>query len=175
MNISDGGKQPFLRDTIWDGKPQKLVTSSGIQKELKSLLEERGVNITGLKKEDMIKIVEDMRDFKFQKTKVEELILNQGHRAMFIPKFHCELNPIERVWCRAKQYTRSHCDYSFSTLEKIVDTALDTVSVELIRKYFRKVREYQRAYREGNTLGKEMQTILKKYKSHRRVLESSDS
>ena len=40
MNISDGGKQPFLRDTMWDGKPQKLVTSSGIQKGLKSLLEE---------------------------------------------------------------------------------------------------------------------------------------
>ena len=123
----------------------------------------------------MIKIVEDMRDFNFQQTNVEELILNQDHRAMFIPKFHCELNSIERVWCRAKQDTRSHCDYSFSNLEKIIDTALDTVSVELVRKYFRKVRGYQKAYREGNTLGKEMQAILKKYKSHRRVLESSDS
>ena len=74
---------------------------------------------------------------------MEELVLNQGHRAMFIPKFHCELNPIERVWCRAKQYTCSHCDYSFVNLEKIIDTALDAVSVELIRKYFRKAREYQ--------------------------------
>ena len=37
------GKQPFLRDTMWDGKPQKLVTSSGIQKGLKSLLEEQGI------------------------------------------------------------------------------------------------------------------------------------
>ena len=36
-----------------------------------------------------------------------------------------------------------HCDYSFSNLEKIIDTALDVVSVQLIRKYFRKVREYQ--------------------------------
>ena len=79
---------------------------------------------------EMIKIVEDMRDFKFQKTKVEELILNKGHRA--IPKFHCELNLIERVWCRAKQYTRSHCDYSFSNLEKIIDTALDAVSVAIM-------------------------------------------
>ena len=97
MNVSDGERQPFLRDTVGDGKPQKMVTSSGIQKEsqLKSLLEERGVITTGLKKEDMIKIVENMRDFKFQKTKVEELILNKGHRAMFIPKFHCELNLIE--------------------------------------------------------------------------------
>ena len=144
INVSDGERQPFLRDTVWDGKPQKLVTSSGIQigSQLKSLLEERGVITTGLKKEDMIKIVEDMRDFKFQKTKVEELILNKGHRAMFIPKFHCELNLIERVWCRAKQYIHNHCDYSFSNLEKIIDTALDAVSVELIRKYFRKVREY---------------------------------
>lgn len=42
-----------------------------------------------------------MRDFKFQKTKVKEMVLNQGHILMFIPKFHCELNPIERVWCYA--------------------------------------------------------------------------
>ena len=144
MNVLDGERQPFLRDTVWDGKPQKLVTSSGIQKgsQLKSLLEERGIITTGLKKEDMIKIVEDMTDFKFQKTKVEELILNKGHRAMFIPKFHCELNLIERVGFRAKQYTRSHCDYLFSNFEKIINTALDAVSVELIRKCFRKVRKH---------------------------------
>ena len=95
MNVSDGGKQPFLRDTVWDGKPQKLVTPEGIQKGLKSLLEERGVNTAKLKKDEMIKIVEEMRDFKFQKTKVEELILNKDHRVMFIPKFHRELNLIE--------------------------------------------------------------------------------
>ena len=26
MNVSDGGKQSFMRDTIWHGKPQKMVT-----------------------------------------------------------------------------------------------------------------------------------------------------
>ena len=104
----------------------------------------------------MVKKVEEMRDFKFQKTKVEEMILNQGHKAMFLPKLHCKLNPIERVWCHAKHYTHNHCDNSFSNLEKITDTALDSMTVDLIRKYFRKVREHQRAYREGNALGKEM-------------------
>lgn len=136
MNISDGGKQPFMRDTIWDGKPQKMVTSSGIQKGMKSLLEERGVNTNGLRKEDMVKIVEEMRDFKFQRTKVEELILNKGHRVMFIPKFHCELNPIERVWCHAKSYTHSRCDYSFVGLENIIDAALDSLTVDLMRNFF---------------------------------------
>lgn len=48
-------------------------------------------------------------------------------------------------------------DYSFPNLEIIIDiaTTLDSMRVDLIRKYFRKVREHQRAYREGNILGKE--------------------
>ena len=58
MNVSDGSKQPFLRDTIWDGKPQKLVISFGLQNGLKTLLEERGISTAGLKKEDMVKKVQ---------------------------------------------------------------------------------------------------------------------
>ena len=96
MNVSDGGKQPFLRDTMWDGKPQRMITPEGKQKGLKTVLEECGINVKGSHKEDMIKILQDMRAFKFQKTKIEELILNKGHRVLFIPKFHCEINPIEK-------------------------------------------------------------------------------
>ena len=40
-----------------------------------------------MQKDDMIKILQEIRDFKFQKTKVEELILKRGHRVMFIPNF----------------------------------------------------------------------------------------
>ena len=101
MNVSDGGKQPFLRDTMWNGKLQKMVTSNGLQKGLKWVLEECSINVTKMNKEDMIKILEEMRDLKFQKTRVEELILSKGHRVTFIPKLHCEINPIERVWCQA--------------------------------------------------------------------------
>ena len=80
---------------------------------------------------------------------------------MFIPKFHCEINPIERVWCSAKQYTRAHCDYTFQGLERTIEKALDSVNVEMIRKYFRKVREYHRAYRNNIEIGKEMQKVFK--------------
>jgi len=174
MNVSDGGKQPFLRDTVWDGEVKKMVTDEGLQKGLKRVLEDRKVNVKGMQKADMVKVLSEMRDFKFQKTRVEELILKRGHRVMFIPKFHCEINPIERVWCQAKQYTRAHCDYTFQGLEAIIHEALDSVSVEMIRKYFRKVREYHRAYKESIKIGKDMEKTLKKYKSHRRVPAEED-
>ena len=94
----------------------------------------------------MIKILQDMRDFKFQKNKVEELILNKGHQVLFIPKFQCEINPIEKVWCQAKKYTRANCNYTFAGLEKTITPALDSVDVDLVRKY------YHRAYREGKQI-----------------------
>ena len=129
MNVSDGGKQPFnyeiKRSTKWDGEDKLMITSAGLQKGFKSLLEDRRIDTTGMRQEEMIKIVSEMRDFKYQKTRVEELIL----RVMFIPKFHCELNPIKRVWCHAKRYTCLHCDYSFPHLEKIIDEVLDSVSL----------------------------------------------
>ena len=61
-----------MRDTMWDSKPQRMVTPEGKQKGLKTVLEERGISVKGLHKEDMIKILQDMWDFKFQKTEVEE-------------------------------------------------------------------------------------------------------
>ena len=49
-------------------------------------------------------------DFKNEKTALESLVQEKGQRAIYLPKFHCELNPIERVWGEAKRFTRSHCD-----------------------------------------------------------------
>ena len=67
---------------------------------------ERGVDVRGMKAEDMRKALKEMHDFKYEKTKVEAAISAIGHRCIFLPKYHCELNPIERVWGHAKKYTR---------------------------------------------------------------------
>ena len=53
-------------------------------------------------------------------------------------------------------------------LRQIINPASDSVSIDLIRKFFRKARDYERAYLEGLKAGKEVEEAVKKYKSHRR-------
>ena len=63
------------------------------------------------------------------------------------------MNPIVKVWCQAKKYTRTNCNYTFVGLEKTIVPVLNLVTVELIRKFL----EYHRAYREGKQM-----TVLKR-------------
>ena len=100
---------------------------------------------------------------------VEHYIISRGHNILFFPKFYCEFNPIERVWGKAKQYTRTHCNNSNTGLRKTTVPALESVNLDLIRKYFRKARGYIRAYRDGNNAGRQVEDAVKHYKSHRRV------
>ena len=144
MNVKPGGAQPVMRDTNWNGKKQKIVLSDGRPKGMKLILEERGVDTTKMKGADMALVLGNHHDFKHENTALEHVIKSKGHYCVYIPKFHCELNPIERVWGKAKQYTRSHCDYSFVGLEKTIHPAMDSVSIDTIRKYFRKAREYMK-------------------------------
>ena len=43
---------------------------------------------------------------------------------LFLLKFHCELNPIERCWCHAKKYTRAYCTIG---LRKIVQEGIANI------------------------------------------------
>ena len=70
-------------------------------------------------------------------------------------QFHPELNPIERCWAKAKQYARANCNYTLAGLRVTVPNALDAVNTDLIRQFFRKVRDYHRAYLEGMKSGSE--------------------
>ena len=115
---------------------------------------------------------EDMREalstFTDSKTIVEEYKESCGHIRLFLPKYHCELNPIERVWCKAKKFTRAHCTYTLPALRRVIPESLATVTVDDIRKYFRNSRDYEKAYSDGK-IGAAVEEAVKIYKSHLRV------
>ena len=65
-------------------------------------------------------------------------------------------------------YTSTHCKYTFEGLERTITPAFDSVSLDSIRKYFQKTRDYIHAYRDGHS-GLEAEVAVKVYKSHRKV------
>jgi len=118
MNKSNGGKQRKQRDTVIPdtnptielrGKPQQMTLPNGQPKGLQQVLEERGFNIRKLRAKCspvcpwenenccMARLLSKQDDFTNQLSMLETLIKEAGHECLFLPKFHCELNPIEMV------------------------------------------------------------------------------
>jgi hypothetical protein len=190
MNVNPGGKQPCMRDTIFNGQIQHMVFPNnyhdpslrGLPKGMRIILQERGLwkqNMVGYcQKSDSMEIdccmrhiLENQDDFKNQKCRLQEVIEAHGHKVIFYPKFHCELNYIEMYWGAAKRYTRQHCNYTWEGLKQIVPKALDSISIKQIRAYARKSYRYMDAYRKGLN-AKQTEYAVKKYKRHRIIPQS---
>ena len=104
-------------------------------------------------------------DFLAQKGAIAEIIEKAGHKCIFYPKFHCELNFIVRHWGAAKNYARKNCDYSWAGLKKIVPQSLESVSLITIRRFARKAWCYMDLYQKGIS-GKLAKYVIR---SHRRI------
>lgn len=125
MNKSNGGKQRFQKDTVipqsnpfpeFRGQPQEMTISgpngTRIQKGLEQTLRERRFDVSSKAIPRakcapvcpfenngccMARILSKQDDFVNQTSMLEKVITDAGHLCIFLPKFHCELNPIEMV------------------------------------------------------------------------------
>ena len=128
-------KQAKMRDT-WNhprNRPQRMIFSRlhpkypNLPKGLQQVLAERNLRRetnsfgkfllncppdspgTDHKKCCARTLIAKQPDFLEQKRRLEEELNLLGLEVIFYPKFHCELNFIERLWCSAKHYVRDNC------------------------------------------------------------------
>ena len=163
MNVKSGGKQRIMRDTVYDGRTQKMYFTERGQKVatgMRIVLEEHGNSTAGKNGDWMRATLASHSDFKHEKCMIEHLLIDKGHIPMFLPKFHPELNPIERVWAQLKWFTRGNCNYSLPSVRKNIPLAYDTVTLTNIQNHFRKVRHFMFCYLEGLVPGKELDNML---------------
>ena len=127
-----------------------------VAKGMKRVLEERGISTLGKGADWMRETLAKHADFRDEKSMIERMLVERGHIPCFLPKFHPELNPIERVWAQLKGFTKGHCKSTLPSLRKNIPLAYDSVSVENIQNHFRKVRHYMFCYMEGLPLEKNL-------------------
>jgi hypothetical protein len=112
------------------------------------------------------------QDFKEQSGRIQEEVEAGGHEVIFYPKFHCELNFIERFWCLAKRWLRDNCEYSIGGLRKNLPKALASVSSVSINRFYEHCMRIISAYSSGAQYGtKEFRERM--YRGHRQVVDKS--
>ena len=137
-----------------DGTPQSLYFEdphprTGTFKGMAVILEERGyTNASNLRSECKdFKCTPDATqcccrrllfnepDFVNIPSLLEEHCAKRGFKVLFLPKFHCELNPLEMVWGRSKYHYRLNPPSTKEEeLEKNMINALETVTIDEMRR-----------------------------------------
>ncbi|GBB88203.1 hypothetical protein RclHR1_14740003 [Rhizophagus clarus] len=96
MNLNPGGKQPIMRDTIFNGQVQKNSRCYACH------------------------VLAAQEDFLNQKPILQEVIEGLEHKVIFYPKFYCKFNYIEMYWKTSKRYAQQHCNYTWKGLQETV-------------------------------------------------------
>ena len=98
---------------------------------------------------------------------------------MFVPKFHCELNAIEGVWCYEKEFVRKYSDQTFNKMLQLIPQAkANFIENNIFIKLFRRFWKTMSAYEQGQSYAKVLQLLFSNdcsqtVISHRRITNSS--
>ena len=102
---------------------------------MKLLLQERGIDVKGMTADKIRHTMGAFPDFSSQKTILEEVVHSRGHICLFFPKYHCEINPIERNWSHGKRVARQYVNGSIVKLREVVLSSLDSVTDEMMNEH----------------------------------------
>ena len=107
--------------------------------------------------------------FKNQKPLLQELIEERGHKVIFYPKFHCELNYIEMYLGLLNDMLDNIVITHGKVFKRMSPMLLILYHWNKIRKYVVRASRFMDCYRKGLTVLQAEYIVKKKYKSHRRI------
>jgi hypothetical protein len=98
-------------------------------------------------------------------------------KVMFLPKFHCELNPIESVWCFMKNFVRKRTDQRYETMLALIEQARNEFKISNINaKLWRRFWQAINMYRSGETYAQVIKLLYgartHEIKQHRQIYNS---
>ena len=82
-----------------------------------------------------------------ERTNLEILAKKYGVILLFWPKFHCEPNPIESLWCFLKQNIRKRTDRTYEEMIKLLEESkekfnISNLNAKLWRRFWQAINMY---------------------------------
>ena len=139
FRLNPGGNCPVgtIQFTNNNGEHETIncFDSKGISKGLKLMDAELGYQIpTKITLQEIKEILLQHPAFSPIK-KLSKLAEKYCIKVVYCPKFHCELNPIEGLWCNQKCYIRKRTDQTFLRLLSLIDESRNHFTrIELYKK-----------------------------------------
>ena len=97
-----------------------------------------------------------------------------------VPKFHCELNPIEMFWAFLKHHFRKNNDLSTNELKvinRIIEAREEYAKSDIKFRFFRRFWRITESYSKGYTYAMIMKECFNagtEIKSHRKIKRKND-
>ncbi|CAF4681662.1 unnamed protein product, partial [Rotaria sp. Silwood2] len=81
-------------------------------------------------------------------SRLEQLAGKYGVTIKFCPKFHCELNCIEGLWCSQKIYARRKTDQTYNAMLKLIVESRENfrdkeIHLKLLRRFWKCLLAYR--------------------------------
>jgi len=89
-------------------------------------------------------------DFRNERGSLYKLLDKLGCTFIALPKYHCELNPIELIWGGGKREFRKINDHTWAGLKTQAKNCFFGLPRETVAKMFRKTRDFSRALMDKN-------------------------
>jgi hypothetical protein len=81
-------------------------------------------------------------------SKLEILGIKYGIKVIYCPKYHCELNSIQGLWCYLKQYVRKRNVHNYLELHNLIREAMisyqsSDLNFKLWKRFWKALNEYK--------------------------------
>ncbi|QRV89164.1 DDE superfamily endonuclease [Ceratobasidium sp. AG-Ba] len=175
--LPDGTHQPFYF-------PNDHPSSPGYFKGMAQILRERGMAHVAEKRAECPgfkcergrtdcccrRALFCQPDFRSRASTLEEVARGLGSLVVFLPKYHCELNPIEQCWGYAKRLYREkpNCRQE-ATMKKYVIEVIESVPELSMRKFAARSQRFIDAYASGLGGSEAIKWATKEHRGHRQT------
>ena len=117
-------------------------------------LRERGLIAQGEKAPNAdvcAQMLQSHPDFVEEMPEIELEMEMHGHKVLWNPKYHAELNPIEMMWGAMKRYMRANTKESMAAVKTGVVDSYKQFKLINYRRWAKHARRFMRAYLAGAT------------------------